>query len=325
MQQRPIVRTVQYWRLVDNHTRTPVKEQDWSAVLKQAYGTPITHRVLNKDLTCNVITLDIRDEWQGFVPPENVGNLAQDAHDETVYGVVVSTDKDHVPNQGNRGTGEQRPVTVDEGFAPIDNLFVWFLPFGNIFGILMESVSAAKPVAFATWLTRVMRDQGTLPQQNHQWTAVPVVDLDRKDALDRSSKLKSVFVAGTVEQAQQTPFADLFVGPAFDGAYEVQIKVKSVKKNNPASFEHDTEALKDWFDSYFGRDYGTLDTARVQFRKDPGDDLPRGEVDLLAHRLTRKRAILMRTGKSRSIVASSALSEIVNAYTVDFEELLNLR
>ncbi|MET4096992.1 hypothetical protein ABIB51_003948 [Arthrobacter sp. UYCu712] len=44
MQQRPIVRTVQYWRLVDNHTRTPVKEQDGSAVLKQAYGAPITHR-----------------------------------------------------------------------------------------------------------------------------------------------------------------------------------------------------------------------------------------------------------------------------------------
>lgn len=33
----------------------------------------------------------------------------------------------------------------------------------------------------------------------------------------------------------------------------------------------------------------------------------------------------MRTGRSRSIVASSALSEIVNAYTVDFEELLKLR
>lgn len=325
MRQGQLVRTVQYWRLVDGRSMERVAEQDWSAVLKEAHGAPITHRILNKDLTCNVIALDLRDEWNGFVPPENVPDVVQDGSDETVYGVVVSTDKDHVPNQGNRGTGEQRPVTVDDGFVPIDNLFVWFLPFGNIFGILMESVSSARPKAFASWMTRVMRDQGNLPQHNFEWAAAPVIDEKRKLALDRGSKLKSVFVAGTVDQTMGSPLADLFVGPAFDGAYEIQIKVKSIKKKNPNSFEHDTEALKDWFDENFGRDYGELDTARVQFLKEPGDDLPRGEVDLLAHRLTRKRTILMRPGPAQAFVSSSALSEIVNAYTVDFEELLNLR
>lgn len=322
---RGIVRTVQFWRLVNSRTKQAVEEQDWHSILRDMGTAAITHRILKKELTCSVVALDISSEWDGLLPPTGVDNLVQAVHDDATYGVVVATDKDHVPSQGKRGTGEQKPVTIENGFSPIDNLFVWFLPFGNIFGVLMETQSSARPQAFASWLTRVMRDQGTLTQHNFEWGVVPVIDAGRRDALARAQQLKSIYVADTISPSAPSPLKDLLAGPSFEGAYKLEIKLRPVKSDGKSSFEDDTKELRDWLDSTFGADYAVLDAAQVQFHRHPGDDLPNGIVNLLEHKLTRKRTILMQQGSFQSFSALSALSEIVRTYTLEFDELLKLR
>lgn len=320
-----MVRTVQFWRLVDLKSKKPVPEQDWHAILRNMGTAAITHHILKKELTCSVVALDISSEWAGLLPPDDVENLAQQMNDETTYGVVVATDKDHIPSQGKRGTGEQKPVTIEDGFSPIDNLFVWFLPFGNIFGVLMETQSAARPQAFASWLTRVMRDQGTLTQHNFEWGVVPVIDKGRREALAKARQLKSVYVAETITPASPSPLRDLLAGPVFEGKYKLEIKLRAIKEKGHAHFEEDAKELRDWLEETFGSDYTSLDAAQVQFNRHPGDDLPTGIVNLLDHKLTRKRTILMRQGSFQSFSAVSALSEIVKTYTIEFDELLKLR
>ena len=323
MKKREIQRTVQYWRLVNANGSSPVAEQNWGEIFKNAYGKPKTYRVLDKDITCNVVTLDIRDEWKDFVPPTGMAGVIPWS-DGAIYGLTVSTDKDHVPNQGNHKSGVQQPMGLNKGFVPIDNLFVWFLPFGNMFGIMMENISAARPRLFAQWLTMLMRDQGVLPQHNLLWDAAPVVDLERKQALKKAHNLKSILVAGTVQPQQTSSLHEIFGGPEFEGTYQVQFKIKALKKGKPKAYAHDTAKMKQWFDSTFGGQFAGLSTARIQFV--PGNDaLPVGEIDLLQHRLTRKRSVMMRPGPAQAFVASSALAEIVNAYVVDFDELEKLR
>ncbi|MGF6835889.1 hypothetical protein QF015_004090 [Paenarthrobacter sp. TE4293] len=323
MAKKNLTRTVQYWRMVNAATNEPVAEQNWAEILKTAYGAPITHLILNKEITGKVFTLQSDEAWQNFLTPASLNNLTQ-SMGETVYGLVATTDKDHLPNQAQRGTGEQKPVTVEEGYAPIDNLFVWFLPFGNIMAVLQESVSSARPKAIAAWLTHVMRDQNKLPQHNFHWAAQPVIDPERRKILNRASRLRRMQVGGTVTSTDSGPLRDLFLGPEYEGEYEVEFRIRHIKKRNPEHYEDDTAASMDWFMEQFGSHLGELDVARVTVDKDPGDDIPRGEIDLLAQRMTRKRTIQLGQ-HGQAIVASSAVSEIVEAYIQDFEDLAKLR
>lgn len=323
MVEKNLVRTVQYWRLVNGANLQPADEQDWTTILKNAYGSPITHQVLNKEVSGKVFTLQPEDEWDDFLEPTSMNGLRQ-INDGAVYALVASTDKDHLPSQAKRGTGEQKAVTVDKGYTPVDNLFIWFLPFGNIMAVLQESVSSARPKAIASWLTHIMRTQGNLPQHNFQWTAEPVVDPDKKRFLDQAKRLRRMEIGGTVTQSATGPLRELFVGPQFEGTYEIELKVRHVKKNNKASYASDTREMMDWFEGMFGDHLGELDKAKVVVDRDPGDHIPKGEIDLISQRITRKRTIQVGQ-RGQAILASSAVSEIVKAYIQDFEELAKLR
>lgn len=326
-----VSRTVQYWQLVDAATQQPVADVNWQDILKKAHGQQITHQCLSKEISGTVHALPILPEWNDYLPPTI--QSASDYSDGNIYGLVASTDKDHVPNQRNTQDGSQKPVSVDAKHVPTDNLFVWFLPFGNVMGIMMESVSATRARAVAMWLTRLMRDQRTLPQQNFSWDAVAVIDTTRRAALQKANRMKSVFVAGTVSASSGNAFSKVFVGPSFQGNYDLEIKVKPRKDGNNAAYERDTEELMSWFDSEFGSLVGTsvnpqgpvpLSNARVTLGRDRGDDIPAGEVDLLHQRLTRKRSVRMNPGPAQAFVASSAITEIVHAYTYDFNDLQRL-
>ncbi|WP_156372413.1 hypothetical protein [Arthrobacter sp. Leaf337] len=321
--EKSLVRTVQYWRLVNGANLQPAEEQDWNTILKNAYGDPKTHLVLNKVVSGKVFTLQPEDDWDEFLRPSSMNGLKQ-VDDGTVYALVASTDKDHLPSQAKRGTGEQKAVTVDKGYTPVDNLFIWFLPFGNIMAVLQESVSSARPKAIATWLTHIMRAQGNLPQHNFQWTAEPVVDPDKKRFLDNAKRLRRIEIGGTVKQSVNGPLRDLLMGPTYEGTYEIELKVRHVKKNNRQSYASDTRDMMDWFEETFGGHLGELDKAKVVVDRDPGDHIPQGEIDLISQRITRKRSI--EVGKrGQAILASSAVSEIVKAYIQDFDELAKLR
>lgn len=321
--EKSLVRTVQYWRLVDGAGHLPVDEQDWTAVLRKAYGAPIEHLILSKAVSGTIVTLEPDEDWDEFLRPARLDNLQQ-TNDGALYALVASTDKDHLPSQAKRGTGEQKAVTVDKGYAPVDNLFVWFLPFGNIMAVLQESVSSARPKAIASWLTRVMRDQGNLPRNNFEWTAEPVVDPDKRRYLNSATRLRRMEIGGTVTQSEAGPLRDLLRGPRYEGTYEFEFRVRHIKKHNKETYADDTSDMMDWFEETFGSHLGELDKAKVTFDGDRGDDVPRGEIDLIAQRMTRKRTIEM--GKrGQAIVASSAVSEIVKAYILDFDELIKFR
>ena len=118
-----IQRTIQYWRLVDSSTGAAVKEHDWYDVIKKIYGKPITHRVIEKDITGKVFSMEPDALTAGLVQ-EMLVERCRHSYDGAVYVLVLSTDKDHVPSQRHRTSGDQKPMSTDDEHVPVDNR--WF-------------------------------------------------------------------------------------------------------------------------------------------------------------------------------------------------------
>lgn len=323
-----IPRTIQWWRLVDGRSGAAVEEVDWFSVLGKLYGAQHIYSVDGREQSGLIRSLPVSNAWQDSLAVSDLEDAIQVVDETTTYGIVLAGGKDFVPNQLNTESGDQQPLGLaGDGWEPVDNLFVWFAPFGNIFGVMAESVSAARAKTFAEWLTLTMEGAGMLDPDDPEfsWAVHPVIDKQQANKLRTATGLRSMAFAGLFGNnvRDASGLARIFGRPqAAVGALRIEVKVSRVAGQSAPG---DEEAILDWFSQEFGDLDGSVQKAQVTIAQDQGADVPAAEIDLLHHRLTRKVKVALAPGATRSFEASTAISEIVSAFCNDRKDLARLR
>ncbi len=317
-----VTRTVQYWRLVDARTGARVDEVDWDGVLRRFVNRRTNYVIDGRDQAGTAYPLQVSEEWADGLGTSDLPNAMGRQNADVTHGIVLASGKDFVPNQENVRSGSQKAMRLDgDDWEPVDNLFVWFLPFGNMFGILAESVSASRAVTYADRLTKATAADFDDP--DFAWLARPVIDQERVAMLSQADGLKFVNYAGEFGSAvnDASGVKALFRGPIrTPGALRIEIKATLVRGK---STHGDEQMMLEWFNQNFGELQGRVEKAQVTVTAEA--DTPPTELDLLHHRLTRKTQVRIGTGTTRAFTPLSALGSIIDAYIVDRTDLVGLR
>lgn len=258
--------------------------------------------------------------------------LPYEYDEDSAFTVVLSSSKDYTPNQKNSSTGDQAPMRLDgDEWEPVDNLFIYHLPFANMIAVMAESVSSKRAKVYAEWLNRVMLEQGLFEDDpKFRWTAKPVVDPHAIEKIKDAERLKSVVIAGEFGDQVKKELAPIssILGQKFskniDGI-RLEIKISTVRGHGT---QEDEERILEWYEETFGSfqklSDGSPTTARVTAAKN-GDDPSYTEVDLINQRITRKRTVALNYEGAAVINYSSATEAILDATVNDFETLWSLR
>lgn len=317
-----VSRTVQYWRLVNAQTGARVQDLDWDEILRRFVGNRNRHTIDGREHAGTAYSLDVPHEWSDALDVSRIANAVPRQNAAVTHGIVLASGKDYVPNQENVRSGAQQAMQLaGEDWEPVDNLFVWFLPFGNMFGVLAESVSASRAATFADWLTRATADDFEDPE--FAWLARPVIDQSRVALLRQADGLRAVSYAGEIGTAvnDASGVRALFRGPHnTPGALRIEIKATLVRGK---STHGDEQIMLEWFNRNFGALQGQVDKAQVIVSAE--QDTPATEVDLLHHRLTRKTQVRIATGSTRAFTPLSAVGSIIEAFIIDRSDLVRLR
>lgn len=323
-----IPRTIQWWRLVDARNGNAVEESSWHQVFADLHEKQHKYPVDGRLQTGKIRALQVENRWASGLDIEDLDGAIVPTDPTTTYGVVLAGAKDYVPNQINTSSGDQQPLGLaGDGWEPVDNLFVWFAPFGNIFGVMAESVSAARANTFAQWLTLAMRDNGLLNVNDPEfaWGVHPVIDKQQAARLKTAKGLRSMSFAGLFgNNVNNASGLKRIFGRQNTtvGALRIEVKVSRVVGHSKPG---DEEAILNWFNEEFGSLEGAVTKAQVTVEEDKGPDVPMNEIDLLHHRLTRKVKVKLAPGATRSFEASTAIGEIVAAFCDDRKDLARLR
>lgn len=331
---KTLSRTVQYWRLVDARTEQWVEDYDWENFLRKMYQKPNSKNEFEIDgipISGKIHSVQA-SSYSLLTSRLKQIALPYEYNEDSAFTVVLSSSKDYTPNQKNSSTGDQAPMRLDgDEWEPVDNLFIYHLPFANIIAVMAESVSSKRAKVYAEWLNRVMLEQGLFEDDpNFRWTAKPVVDPHAIEKIKDAERLKSVVIAGEFgDQVKKelSPISSI-LGQKFskniDGI-RLEIKISTVRGHGS---QEDEERILEWYEETFGSFQKLSDssptTARVTAAKN-GDDPSYTEVDLLNQRITRKRTVALNYEGAAVINYSSATEAILDATVNDFETLWSLR
>lgn len=171
---------------------------------------------------------------------------------------------------------------------------------GNFVAVLQENQSAIRAQYICGWLDRAMKEQGLLPQHNFHWDASPVIDASTRKALSSARGLRSATLGASVPAGDTNALRTLLGGDAnYEGEFELEIKIRHIKKRNPSHHERDTKKTLEWFGETFGQHVASLKKASAVIE---GPGRRPGEIDMLRHRMTRKLRCRLRTRGCRSIL-----------------------
>lgn len=314
-------RTVQYWRIVDGPTGDHLEEADWDEFLRRLEVSPNEQSINGFPISGKAYRLNVTEHWNQSLAITDIDDAVTRADQKVTLGLVLASPKDFVPNQQNAASGVQRALSLaGSDWFPVDNLFVWFLPFGNIIGILAESISSSRASTFADWLTRVAQERHG--DSDISYRVVPVVDKERSKVLKQADGLRSFNIAGEIgDMVTDAPAVkQLFKGQrTTPKAIRIELKVSLV--NGKSDYEDQAELL-DWFSESFGDLEGAT---KAQAVVAAGEHAPRTEIDLIQQRLTRKTKIPIDLGLSQAFTPMSAVGAIIDAFVKDRSDLVRLR
>ncbi|MGN5732017.1 hypothetical protein [Arthrobacter psychrochitiniphilus] len=282
-----------------------------------------------RTLTGIVKAVDITPEVGAFLEAHIPDDAPSLPSFETTYGLVLAEAKAYVPNQQHRDNGEQQAMDLaGDDWDPVENLYVWFCPFGNMFATIAESNSSPRAGIFAIWLSKVMNDKGMLSSDatggTRQLAVKPVIDTQRASILQSADGLKKMTVAGLIGHTTvpATGFDQLFRGQNLSvGALKVEISVSTVRG---ISDHDDEEQILDFYQNVFGSLQGDITKAQVTTAADDVTDMPATEIDLLHHRLTRSTRIPLQLGETHTFEALPTIGRIVSAFEEDGTDLLRI-
>ena len=130
---------------------------------------------------------------------------------------------------------------------------------GNLIAVLQENQSAIRAQYICGWLDRVMKDKNMLLRDNFHWDASPVIDPSTRQALRSARGLRSATLGATVPAGDTSGLRTLLGGDAnYEGEFELEIKIRHIKKRNPAHYEEDAGRTLEWFEETFGQHADSL-------------------------------------------------------------------
>lgn len=327
---KKLTRTIAYYQLVTDPKHTAFDELDWNDVLRKMGTKTHRHRILEKDITGRVVTMSIKEHWHDALQPPWLSRPAMSWHDETAFVLVLTTDRDHVPNQ-RKSDGTLKAMGHDPDGVPATASIVMFVPFGNMIAVLHEDNTAVRANYIGTWVHRVLQAADMLPQHNLHIATVPVIDADVEAKLRRSKKLSMARIGGRVRGSMPSAGRGLLGGgPRLEGSFDFDLKIRPVKDQSGETWEADAARVQEWFEQTFGTLVGTEELSKATFKpaRTPDQaDLPHQELNLIKHRLTHKRQIQIAgaDGGVPSISALSAGEQLVEAMVLDMERLRDHR
>jgi hypothetical protein len=324
---KTVPRTVQYWRLVDGRTGERVKEQKWDEVLRKLHGSRHTFVIDKREHAGTITSHQISDaDLQNGLDAATYKKAKLRSTKSITHSITIAAGKDFVPNQEHVKSGSQKPMQLEnKDWEPVDNLFVWFVPFGNIFAVLAESTSSSRAKKFAEWLTKASKPAFEGFDDDFVWDAKPVVDEARKELLKKAGGLKSVVYAGEMGNAitkDASGVEALFGIGSKKNVTALRVEIKITPVAHKGTVE-DQKAILDWYDNTIGPLQGKVDKAQVIVAEN--EEMPQTEIDLLEQRLTRSTTVTIQNGDSRAFTAESALKAMINAFVKDKHDLLRLR
>jgi hypothetical protein len=300
---KAIERTVQFWRLVDGRDGSTMAHVDRHAEWVGRAGVA-RHTIDGVEMTGTV-----------YVPPSSEGDL---------IALVIASEKDYVPRQQD-DEGQQAPMRLDgEDWDPVDNTFVLFLPFGNMFAVLTESTSSTRASMFVRWLN--LATGYTARNGEFFWNCEPVIDPDRAQLLQRASGLRKLEVTGRIGSsvtASRGVFRTLRgAAPEQLSGWSVKIEITRVPG---VTTQEDEAELLELFQRNFGTppQQGDRPESRLTVTTAPDDVRERPEeIDLIHHRITRKARVQMADLPGRSFDTAPAVDALVKAFHEE-EKLLS--
>ncbi|MFC4903803.1 hypothetical protein [Kocuria oceani] len=317
-------KTVSFWQLVDVRDGEAFRDEPWPEHLASLHGARHAAVVSGVEVAGKVRSFTVPSELEQYVADGVQQGAHPEAHRLGMYGVSVWTERDTLPVQANRRTGDQAEMrTNSEEWAAVDNLFVWFLPFGNMFAVMRENNSAPREGAFVSWLTQVLRREGIMADTQMQLDVAPVIDEERRRKLREATGARQVTLGSVIglQDGGMGWMETLFArGPRRNfQSLNVELVVKKTQDSTP----EDMANLLDWFEETFGSleaDQGgaTKASAKVNLEGQRRSE----EVNLLRHRLTQKVRVELGTEQSQSLKAERAMDRLVWAYSRNYTDLL---
>lgn len=308
---KEIKRTIQYWRLVDASDGSPMsKDFNWIKLFSQIDRKTFSTRLAGRDCFGKIFTLSDRIN-------SIFSEVSSEVATQINYGIVLASDKDYIPNQQDKQTGNQSPVVLNQGWDAIDNSFIWHLPFGNMFAILLESQTSSRAEKYASWLTQLLKEERIFENPNFRFSAEPVVDRNAIEHIRKARGLRSVVLrANYGRNASNNLLGNIFSATQKFENVEVEIKVKVKRGISPAA---DEVNVLNWFNDNFGRNVDSFSRATATMVNDSGDAT---EINLIKERLTRKKTIrLNQSAAPASIDRDVVFEKIAEAYVKDYQEL----
>lgn len=317
-------RTVQFWRIVDARDHQPLKnDYNWDEIFGGLYGK--TYPLLfeadleGRKFLGQVVTLGDKTTQALHHELTHVFGCKDSCQH---FGVILAGDKDYVPNQQDKQSGVQQPVGLNQGWDAIDNSFVWHLPFGNMFAILLESQSSGRANRYAAWLTRFLRQNGILSDPQLLFEAIPVIDRDVVSRARRAKGIKAVTLRTSLGSASsaKNPVNRMFA--SCSNYHDVDIEIKISTRRGRSRQKDEQENLK-WFQQNLGN-LSEFSKAVVK-TVDNGGTID--ELNLLKERLSRKQTITLDTSKSAADAMNkdSVFPAIVEAFVKDCRDLQVLK
>ncbi len=288
MPNKKIKRSVAFWQFVKAPDLTPLGEIDWPEFMAEVAtrarrGQSNRFSVNDDELHGKVYTRDVVDH------------------------LVLTKDRDDVPRQQNRSTGDvETLITNDEGWTVVESSFVALLGFGNVFGVLQSQISAPSPQAIARWInaTNILDDKVAVEA---------VVDPARWDHLRRAGAVTMLEFAGPAAALNRdvTGPIEHLLRPARFGDFEIRVKIKAKRTRSEDAARKRRELYE--ATEALARQVGVenLNTAKVKIFDEDRKTIGTSSINLIKQRFTTQRNIELTSGADAAVTEVSAFDAIL--------------
>lgn len=280
-------RTISFWQLVRAADGKQVVDADWKQVLSRWARESTSKKIIN-----------------------NIGGYTLGGKIHTVNEIdhlVVTRDRDDLPRQQHRATGEVAEMEVRaDDWDVIESSFVSFLDFGNVFGIMQSANTAPSPQAVAKWInaTRIF---------DVSWAAEPVIDREKWNRVRRAGGVSRLEFAGPTSLFSDVgggPLAHLY-GLGEMGQFKVELKINAGRAAGKHEERHRLYEMTEALIRSIGLD--RVSKARAKIFDDSDEGIPSETINLLKQRFSRKETVslLGQDSGARAVSETSAFTAIL--------------
>lgn len=298
MAEKKFIRTVGFYRLVEEQSLEGFPARDWQRVLETLHDNKARVFPINgHEVDGEVFDYD--------------GELC----------LRVSNDRTTAPRQRNTTTRERRPMRVrGVDWEPTEECFVRFFEH-DIFGMVSTNTSAPSHSAVARWLTRALNYQGS-----DRLKAVAMVDKTQYERLRQMGAVSVASVALRPKDAEpggrglleHSWLAARNVGSGVRVEIKVTVEKGANNQRERQSLLAESEAILEALQS--GQDLGV---EKAVVRGKPASGGPIEQIDLIEATFTRRTEVeLAGTAFDRSLTERSAIEAVSESYEVLYDKLL---